>query len=378
MVFDKGVAQIEKNGKVLAIAKRTNFNLYELKVRHVDVGTNACVNEENLDLWHKRLGHLSYESIKQLEVQVDGIKNNMKMSLAEKCQICIEAKQTQQPHKQQRKRAKRPLELIRSDLFGPVNPASHDGMRYVLTFIDDFTHFTVSYTIKSKSEVLYFFKIYEAMKTAHFNTRISRFRCDNGREYMSAEMREFFYEKGVQFKFTIRYTPQQNGGAERMNRNIIEKALSMILGCKLDKNFWSEAVMTAVYLINRRPTTALEKRIPAALWYDRKPNISKLKVFGCIAFLKIPKEIVGGKFESRSKRCYFIGYCVNGYKLWCPEEKKFFFGHDVIFLENKFDHKSFDNNFWDQNKECETTLDEENTNQEVQEDIEDNIDYIIY
>ena len=62
-----------------------------------------------------------------------------------------------------------------------------------------------------KAEKLRYFKAFETMATAHFNTRISCFRCDNGHEYISSEIKQFFESKGIQFEFTIRYTPQQNG-----------------------------------------------------------------------------------------------------------------------------------------------------------------------
>lgn len=135
------------------------------------------------------------------------------------------------------------------------------------------------------------------MAEAHFNLKISRFRCDNGREYISRETRQHFEDCGIQFEFTIRYTPQQNGVAERMNR-IIERARCMILNSKMSKTFWSEAVITAVYLINRCPINAVKDKLPAELWYGEKFNLRKLRVFGCVAHLHIPKELVNGKFES--------------------------------------------------------------------------------
>lgn len=52
-------------------------------------------------------------------------------------------------------------------------------------------------------------------------------------------------------------------------------------------------------------------------------------------YLHVPKELIAGKFESRSKKCYFVGYCPNGYRLWNPEERKILCGKD-IFDETKF------------------------------------------
>lgn len=267
---------------------------------------------------------------------VNGINIDPKEKDMEICPQCVEGKQAKLPHIQRHVRAKRPLQLVHSDLFGPINPDSYDGKRYILTFIDDYSHFTVAYPLKAKSEVFHYFKIFEAMATAHFNVKVSRFRCDNGREYVSTDIKEFFEERGIQFEFTIRYTPQQNGVAERMNRTITERARCMLLDSKLGKSLWTEAVLSAVYVINRSPTDALNNMVPAEVWYGDKPNLEKLRVFGCLAYLHLPKVLVGGKFESKTKKCFFVGYCTNGYRLWSPDDKKLLFGRDIIFDETKF------------------------------------------
>lgn len=246
---------------------------------------------------------------------------------------------------------------------GPITPTSYDGKRYIITFVDDYTHFTAVYVMQNKSEVLEYVKEYEAMATAHFNSRISRFRCDNGGEYLSNEF--FFKEKGLQYELTMRYTPQQNRVSERMNRNILNKARCMLLNSKLSKSFWSEAVKTAVYLINRTPTSALKMTVPATLWYGEMPKLQKLKVFGCVAYLRLPAEVIAGKFDSREKKCFMVGYCLNGYRLWCPEERLIILGRDVKFDESHF---VYDNEDWFSYKEDTRNViisDEENETEDV-------------
>jgi hypothetical protein len=61
-----------------------------------------------------------------------------------------------------------------------------------LTVIDDYTHFTVVFPLKSKTEVLEHLKVYEAMVTSRFSTKICFFRCDNGTEYLTNDIKEFF------------------------------------------------------------------------------------------------------------------------------------------------------------------------------------------
>lgn len=297
VLFTGGKGLILKGNKVIAIATRNNSQLYELNFDQTEA-IKAFATVTDLGIWHIRFGHLNYESIKTILSQDKEHKSNLSQN-AEKCWTCVEGKQMKLPHNQHRIRVKRPLQLIHSDLIGPINPVSYDKKRYVLTFVDDYTHFTAAYIIESKTEVLKFFKKYEAMATAHFNLKVSRFRCDNGREYISNEIVKYFEEKEIQFEFTIRYTREQNGVAEWMNRTILERARCMILSCKLGRSFWSE-VLTAVYRVNKSPTSALNDDVPARkCWFDEPIKISKLKVFGCIAYLHMPKEFITQKFESR-------------------------------------------------------------------------------
>lgn len=71
------------------------------------------------------------------------------------------------------------------------------------------------------------------------------------------------------------------------------------------------------------------------MWYGFKTNLEKLKVFGCIAYLHTLKQLILGKFNSRTKKCIFVGYCPHGYRLWCPKEMKIVYERNVIFNEMK-------------------------------------------
>lgn len=80
-------------------------------------------------------------------------------------------------------------------------------------------------------------------------------------------------DNGVIIDYTVAYSPEQNGKSERLNRSIVEKARSMISDSGVAKNLWSEAVCAAVYVLNRSPTSTLENKTPAELWYSEKPDV---------------------------------------------------------------------------------------------------------
>ena len=65
----------------------------------------------------------------------------------------------------------------------------------------------------------------------------------------------------------------------------------MINHAKVPLKFWAEAVNTAVYLHNRSPTSALKDKTPFECWFGEKPDVSNLRVFGCMCFVHTPENL---------------------------------------------------------------------------------------
>lgn len=59
------------------------------------------------------------------------------------------------------------------------------------------------------------------MVEANFSHKMSRFRCDNGRDYENKEFWDFCDKRGIQIETTSAYTPQQNRKSEWLNRTLI-------------------------------------------------------------------------------------------------------------------------------------------------------------
>eukprot|EP00253_Pinus_taeda_P035263 PITA_35263 len=87
---------------------------------------------------------------------------------------------------------------------------------------------------------------------------------------------------------------------------LMERARSMLSGAGLGQEFWPEAVDTACYLVNRSPSSALEDKTPQEVWTGKEPSLSHLRVFGCDAYVHVPKE-KRTKLDSKSEKCIFIG-----------------------------------------------------------------------
>lgn len=110
-----------------------------------------------------------------------------------------------------------PLYCVHIDVCGPIKPFTIDSKIYFVNFIDEYTHYTVTYLMNNKSEVIIYFKDYVEKSEANFNFKAVYLYCDNGREYLSNEMKELCKQKGITYHLTVPYTLQQNSVAERMN-----------------------------------------------------------------------------------------------------------------------------------------------------------------
>ncbi|KAL0375441.1 UNVERIFIED_CONTAM: Retrovirus-related Pol polyprotein from transposon RE1 [Sesamum radiatum] len=103
----------------------------------------------------------------------------------------------------------------------------------------------------------------------------------------------------------------------------------------LPKAFWAEAVYTAVYLLNRCPTKAVQNMTPIEAWSGRKPSAKHLRVFGSICYVHIPTE-KRHKLEEKTEKGIFLGYSTQskGYRIYNLKTKKLIISRDVEFDED--------------------------------------------
>ena len=329
-------------GKVVARGRLVG-NMYRLDCRVERQEKQASVAErssEKLNLWHQRMAHLNPGQMK-IMVSRDMVTGTDMPGTGKLdfCEACAEGKSHRAPFKPVGEvQSKKRLELVHSDVAGPMKTESFGGARYFVTFIDDYSRCVTVYPITHKSEVLDKFKEWEAVVTNQADCKIKTLRTDNGGEYMSAEFQSFIKEKGIHHETTVPHSPQQNGIAERMNRTLQEAALSMILHAGLSKSFWGEAVCSAAYIRNRVITTATGTT-PYERWYGKKPDVSNFRVFGCTAYAHVPDSL-RQKLDQKAVKMRFVGYSLTqkGYRLYDENKRKIFIRRDVTFNETDFGH----------------------------------------
>lgn len=345
VVFEDDYAYASIDGKTKFVA-HTSGKLYEV-ILHVDKDVFAGVSNGNTlekfsqSLWHCRMGHLNVFDMKRMISgrMIKGLEQVNVDTDSMFCESCVFSKQKRTSFpKNKNARSSRILELIHSDVCGPMPTTAYDGSRYFLTFTDDFSRASMVYFIKKKSEVLEKFKEYFAMAEAMHNMKIAKLKVDNGGEYTSNEFKQFCKEKGVQISYTVAYTPEMNSISERLNQTLQGKARSMLLASGLDHKFWNEAILTANYLKNRASTNAVGRQFtnktPAEIWFGCKPDLSHLRIFGSECFNHIPQNN-RSKLDARSTKCLMIGYAASmgSYRLWDVERNKLIIGRHVTFNE---------------------------------------------
>jgi transposase InsO family protein len=135
-------------------------------------------------------------------------------------------------------RSKEILDLIHSDVCGPMSVASLNVYLYYVLFIDDHSRKTWIYFLKNKDGVLAKFQEFKDQVENLTGRKIKILRSDDGGEYTSKEFNSFCIEVGIKREFTVPYNPQQNGVAERKNITIIEATKEMIHDQSLPMTLW--------------------------------------------------------------------------------------------------------------------------------------------
>jgi hypothetical protein len=173
MEFDKDGCKVNNaHGTIVAKAQKDK-NLYFLNVNVRKENANvAKSSNERATLWHQILGHLNMASLTRLEKMVNGM-NLKKMPLHHVCEACIEGKHQRTFFPQDdATMASKLLELVNSDVCGPMKTTSYGGARYFITFIDDFLRKNHVYLLKAKGKVFDKFKAYKALVDNQIDMKI--------------------------------------------------------------------------------------------------------------------------------------------------------------------------------------------------------------
>lgn len=327
----------DPHGKLLVTAMRSKNRLYKVKMGlkstsrlYLTAGSESCK-------WHARLGHVNYETIRSM-IRKDLVFGLPTVNIEkEVCGSCLLGKQSRQAFPQATSyRASKVLELLHGDLCGPITPSTQAGKRYIFVVIDDHSRYMWTALLREKSEAFEKFKSLRSIVEQETKQKIQTLRTDRGGEFISQEFNSYCDRAKIKRQLTAPYTPQQNGVVERRNRTMMEMARSIMKHMSLPCFLWGETIRHVTYLLNRLATRSLNDKTPYELFRGKKPNVSHLRVFGCIGYAKIV-GIHLKKLDDRSRMLVHLGTepGSKAYRLYDPHTKRVVVSRDVVFDESK-------------------------------------------
>ena len=291
----------------------------------------SCVDAET---WHRRLGHACEDVLRnaaQGSVR-DGPMKNVSLT---QCDVCNLTKSRALPH-YPTVRTTTLLELVHSDICGPMPVVSREGSLYYVTFTDDMSRRSFVFGMRSRDQLLSRFKTFKKLVEFETGKSIKRLRSDRAREYEFGAMKAYLEECGIVQELTAPYSPEQNGVSERLNQTLNSNSRAMLHESKLGEEYWEDAVFAATHVKNRTPSRVLEWKTPYELWFGHPPSIKHLRPFGCQAFVRRQDQLRSSKFAPTADEGVMLGYTTGRGYIILTKDKRRVTSVDVKFSEKVF------------------------------------------
>lgn len=192
--------------------------------------------------------------------------------------------------------------------------------------------------LKNKVEVSVIFPLFLKHISTQYNMKVKAIRTDNAPELAFTDL---IKELGMFHYFSCAYTPQQNSVVERKHQHLLNVARSLLFQSNVPLEYWSDCVMTAVFLINCMPSPLIDNKSPFEKLLSTVPDYSLLRNFGCLCFASTHAKD-RTKFSPRAVPCVFLGYPsgYKGYKVLDLESHVVQISCNIVFHEKIFPFKT--------------------------------------
>ena len=213
---------------------------------------------------------------------------------------------------------------------------SWDGKQHILVIVDQYSRFLWAYPVSAKSDAAGVIKKWHLYARNQAQTELKTFQTERGGEILRRELTEWWDSFGVEFDYSLADTPQQNGLAERNNQSIMMKLRAVMIHMDLPDSWWTMASPLIVYLRNILPSAHLPRNTtPFLRLYNHPPDISMIRVFGCMCVYKVPE---GGQGKLQPRACWgiHVGLCnkSKGWRVLDVASRKLTDSRNVYFYED--------------------------------------------
>jgi hypothetical protein len=304
-------------------------------------GLNAHIKSAtSLHTWNQCMGHISHAALKLYGPSaLTGMDLDSSTTAPTVCCGCEEGKSSRKPFSASpSKRTTAILEIVHSDLAGPMQTKSIQGSFCTATFIDNHSKHAVVYFIQSKDQFTVALSTFLSWAETQTALKMKALPSDRGGEYMASQVQDILKQRGIEHHLTMPGSPQSNGKAERFNCTITDKAMAMLHTAGLSFGFWEYAMKAVVHIYNRSPTCTLKWHTPFEIWYSGKvPDVSHLHVFRCKGYMHVPAD-KRRKLDVKAIEVTLVGFepGSKGYQLWDKQTHSIKLSRDVTFDESSF------------------------------------------
>lgn len=294
-------------------------------------------NAADVNLWHQRLGHLSYDAVEHIpDYMDDGVEFTANTHRTRMCDTCELSRAREQVSRRPKIRATIPFDTITVDMIHETDP-SLDGSRYIFHAADDATHLHFSAPITRKTEFITKLKEVLIFIRLQLNLTVRTIVLDN--EFNTSEFRRWCAEHGIQLIPSAPHAHQQIGLGERAGGIISQVARSLRIEAGFPTFLWPYLYGTSTYLLNRAPIARLRWQTPISMFYklrgwSHRPSISNLRLIGSKCYVRIPQEHSeyhpGRKLDERAWIGWLVGFnASNIWTVWLPERNRIIRARDV-------------------------------------------------
>ena len=338
-----------------------------------------CAPAASINLWHRRLNHMSPKSIKIMydHGSIEGMEmkgGKFKHDKHCKCTTCEMTRAHAQPTPNQRRfhpNYQRPWAQVQSDLKGPLH-RGFGSYRFSLTFIDEASRESYIYFLRSKNETHLRFQDFLNDLRAAGNAPPLVIRTDGGSEYYHSQacnqagehtelsrFSKICRAYGIQHKVAPPGKSSLNGIVERHHRTIHEAANAYLHEARLSPIFWPYACKHSVWVKNRISHRMLGPTLtPHEIVHRRRPRYDRLRVFGCDMYEFVNQAKVPGAHKAR--RLIYLGvpdHSDSGFLGYDPVTNTVRLVFDVTFDENFLHHRQSDLRNYDKARSTKETED---------------------
>jgi hypothetical protein len=330
--FLKDGFEITLNGRMIVIGYLEG-HLYWLNSSSISVNSHIK-SAPTLHTWHQCMGHMSHVALKNHGPKaVIGLDLDAStMAIPTMCYGCKTRKITHKPFPSSAKTTSRILEVVHSDLAGPMQVKSIQGSLYIATFIDDYLHHAVVYCLRLKDQFVNVLQKFLSWAETQTSEKLHTLHSDRGGKYMAASIKDILNQRGIEHHLMMPGTPQQNGKAEWFNHTIMDKAMSMLYNAGLLNGFWELTISSVVHIYNCTPIRSLKWHTPHEAWNaGHIPDVSYFQVFGCKAYMHVPAD-KQRKLDAKATQVTFVRYELGfkGYQLWDKNTHSIHLSRDVL------------------------------------------------